>query len=1275
MLARHKVGVVKPKERRLYVKDNEHFGSLDAGFFWFAGRQFGCLVALVLLIMPVILLIYGLFVTLTNNPDYEWTYLPLDVLRVYTTIAILLFTPLLPFRLWLLISAIRNEQSIDRIIAQEEGDYNGAYKPKNRPSWQNLSPEKTTLKNYNYPNHAKDLRLLKLAHILVEKKNHPTVLSYGDIQDIKNDLINKDWWSGKDEITRKDHYLVMVALFKEQRAMQRLTRSLSRLKYHQPQKNVRLLLLLEESEHGAEFKRDDDQKIDRYHNRSEIIIKEYEKNLEPPKKKSADNFAQLVINILTYILRTLTRLVAYIFTPTVTYRWFSKDLAEQTFGNPRYYNPNKDNGRHHKSKIKMPVTTYQSAILNLLQLPDQTVDLEKKEYQDIRRSFVIAFVPNTGQLGTTHRQEAQTKPRALNYGIYQQFQLKQDATNANDNPSVTRNRAIHLQPFILSSENDYQNLEKLSDLFECLFYLATCYHEILPNKPYKNKEKIDEKWREKFQKGYHQQKSYRSFTIDVMRITRKQLKIDHEKIKQLEFSEWLNRFGHNLTLKLDRQIFSQPSYSNKYYTKIKKDVHETIKNCILFQKQKFESAMLDGNEELANFIKDEFERKLPKAIFAKLLASNATYTQFKKVVKQILKCKVEIRTLKNDKSTLSVQTRDEYYEEKGVPPEIFIENDKASETIENTGYLGGYLLRMLTGYHDRYCPSDKGNQSEEDQIDLDIDDLALLCLSQDIIKMWDIVHNILDKYFKYLKELNDDEDSHSPLQALLLPAFFDMDYRYQETLSDEQEGIFNDTWSPKYCAVYDAEDRPEEDQLLKSVYTYKFYEMLPMLLTTVIKKSLSVRLKKMEEIEENIKRPLSNEDGKTIQELKSASINLGLSGDEIEETLKMLRQDNPVISSHRIMQYHKDFDTFIANAQQLHYDLCIIEKNYKGHFPRQYEKLYTEQATEQSQHDKNREYFWWRAGRHLYDFLGKEDDNVWDNYVRKAYPERRIHPKKENPKSREYQHQIVCLQAKLTYENLNNNWLITLFKADYATWFNYILPGLHVHHLPIPLGGTSNHFDMSFLSKIGGWDSFNVAEDCDLGMWIARHGKHVAIVESITWEVANHDVSAWIKQHSRWNKGYMQSYFVHMRQPATLLRELGLKGFISFQLTIGAGFLLPMLSASFYAMTLIYILSLITIVVTTIAGTGTITTPLFFINDVHYYWILPFGTGSLFISNAIFFLILLIGHLRHPKPGALQFIVQWWWLYWIITVVASVRALYEYLFNPFHWVKSDHNYL
>ncbi|MEZ5839102.1 MAG: glycosyltransferase family 2 protein [Hyphomicrobiales bacterium] len=117
--------------------------------------------------------------------------------------------------------------------------------------------------------------------------------------------------------------------------------------------------------------------------------------------------------------------------------------------------------------------------------------------------------------------------------------------------------------------------------------------------------------------------------------------------------------------------------------------------------------------------------------------------------------------------------------------------------------------------------------------------------------------------------------------------------------------------------------------------------------------------------------------------------------------------------------------------------------------------------------------------------------------------------------------------------------------------FHVLLPFLARHGLPLPLGGTSNHFRREVLEQIGGWDPFNVTEDADIGQRLARFGYRASVIASGTGEAAPGRLGIWLKQRTRWMKGWMQTYLVHMRAPGRLWRELGPTGFIALQVMIG----------------------------------------------------------------------------------------------------------------------------
>ncbi|MFN3847088.1 MAG: glycosyltransferase family 2 protein [Paracoccaceae bacterium] len=159
--------------------------------------------------------------------------------------------------------------------------------------------------------------------------------------------------------------------------------------------------------------------------------------------------------------------------------------------------------------------------------------------------------------------------------------------------------------------------------------------------------------------------------------------------------------------------------------------------------------------------------------------------------------------------------------------------------------------------------------------------------------------------------------------------------------------------------------------------------------------------------------------------------------------------------------------------------------------------------------------------------------------------------------------EVACLQGILDFYNPTTNWLSRCFTIEYATWFRLILPGLERLGLPIPLGGTTLFFRRAALEQLGGWDAHNVTEDADLGMRLYRHGYRTELVQTVTGEEANCRALPWVKQRSRWLKGYMMTWATHMREPRLLLRQLGWWKFAGFQVlflcTLSQFLLVPVL--------------------------------------------------------------------------------------------------------------------
>ncbi len=248
---------------------------------------------------------------------------------------------------------------------------------------------------------------------------------------------------------------------------------------------------------------------------------------------------------------------------------------------------------------------------------------------------------------------------------------------------------------------------------------------------------------------------------------------------------------------------------------------------------------------------------------------------------------------------------------------------------------------------------------------------------------------------------------------------------------------------------------------------------------------------------------------------------------------------------------------------------------------------------------------------------------------------------------------VTCVQAKLNYYNPEQNLLTRWFTTEYSMWFELLLPGLDADGAPIPLGGTSNHFITSRLRELGAWDPYNVTEDADLGIRLHKAGYRTAMVDSTTLEEANSDVGNWIRQRSRWIKGYIQTYLVHMRNPVKLLRQSGVKGFISFQLLVGGTFIF-LLNPIFWALTTIFFI--------TQAG---------FIQALFPTFVFYLAACMLFVGNFVFLYLNVAGSIQRGMFGLAKYALLTP-LYWGLMSIAAWKGFFQLITNPFYWEKTTH---
>jgi cellulose synthase/poly-beta-1,6-N-acetylglucosamine synthase-like glycosyltransferase len=253
----------------------------------------------------------------------------------------------------------------------------------------------------------------------------------------------------------------------------------------------------------------------------------------------------------------------------------------------------------------------------------------------------------------------------------------------------------------------------------------------------------------------------------------------------------------------------------------------------------------------------------------------------------------------------------------------------------------------------------------------------------------------------------------------------------------------------------------------------------------------------------------------------------------------------------------------------------------------------------------------------------------------------------------------ACVQAKLNFYNATQNILTRWFTAEYSSWFDMTLPGLQTLKVPLPLGGTSNHFRTDVLRTVGAWDPFNVTEDCDLGLRLGSHRMKTVILDSTTLEEANSQYKNWIRQRSRWIKGYMQTYLVYMRNPLEYLRKGQIRQFLSLQFIIGGKTAILLINPLMWMLLLVYIL-----LHSVVAGAYHILYP----TPVLYM-----ASLCLIFGNILYIYTHIIGCMKHQHYSLVKstLLIP---IYWAIASGAAYMALYQLIIKPHFWEKTLHGF-
>jgi cellulose synthase/poly-beta-1,6-N-acetylglucosamine synthase-like glycosyltransferase len=252
---------------------------------------------------------------------------------------------------------------------------------------------------------------------------------------------------------------------------------------------------------------------------------------------------------------------------------------------------------------------------------------------------------------------------------------------------------------------------------------------------------------------------------------------------------------------------------------------------------------------------------------------------------------------------------------------------------------------------------------------------------------------------------------------------------------------------------------------------------------------------------------------------------------------------------------------------------------------------------------------------------------------------------------------IACIQAKLNFYNPRQNILTRAFTAEYSLWFDLVLTGLQAANAPIPLGGTSNHFKTSILKDLKGWDAFNVTEDCDLGLRIAKNGYRTAIVDSVTLEEANSAPVNWFFQRTRWIKGYIQTYWIHMRNLKDFKLTLKEPHAITFQLIVGGKI------ASMFINPLMWVLTISYFVFRASIGPT--------IESYYPSPILYMAVTCIIFGNFLYMYYYMLGCAKREQYDLIKYayLVP---IYWLAMSAAAWVGFVKLFYQPHQWFKTQH---
>lgn len=266
------------------------------------------------------------------------------------------------------------------------------------------------------------------------------------------------------------------------------------------------------------------------------------------------------------------------------------------------------------------------------------------------------------------------------------------------------------------------------------------------------------------------------------------------------------------------------------------------------------------------------------------------------------------------------------------------------------------------------------------------------------------------------------------------------------------------------------------------------------------------------------------------------------------------------------------------------------------------------------------------------------------------------HPQQLKDVASEFQNtdpSVACIQCQLYWYNIYDNWLTFMFAIEYKILFEYILPALDNLNMPIPLGGTSNHIRVDKLKEIGCWDEYNVTEDADLGIRLSRNGFKTKLITSHTGEECPISIMAWMKQRTRWIKGYLQTFIAHTSDIPMLVSDFGWRKTFFFICFIGISTISYLLAGISFLILVIQVMS----------------------SEFLYGEFIKLSSYCMMLCGFLFMMYQGYTAKQRFYNGKTILMKLWWTypFYCILHIVASFRALYHLIFATYLWEKTAHS--